>query len=133
MFITTVIYMLTAYFVINYFCLTRMDKISLCIGNPPGIQDTVDRFNLVTFSLCCYLFGIIAFILLQIIDNCTSCCYNYDCCNSYMLPFTQRTVLDINNIETVNIVFLDDLKNKRNMLISMNSLKKSFSDKISNF
>ena len=123
-FFTTVIYIMTAYIVIDYFCLTRTDKISFCLRNNPELHEPVDRTIVELLFYSIYLFGIVAFFLLQIIDNCTSFCYNYDCCNNHMLPFTQRSVLDINNTETDNIVYLNDFKDKRKQLISMFTLKK---------
>lgn len=56
------------------------------------------------------LFGIFPLILLPFLDRCTSCCNKYNFCNNYILPFTKRTILDIENKETSEIVFLDNYK-----------------------
>ena len=113
MIFTNVIYMVIGYLVTDKFCLARIDETLFCFHVSP--TDTiVQNFYLLPMILIFFSssFGIFFFILLQFIDNCTSYYDNYDCCNNYLIPFTQRTVLDINNMETDEILFLKDLKEK---------------------
>ena len=109
---TTIIYIVISYVVISDFCLNRTDKTSFCLHRSEFMDPFMDRYVGIILLSCTYPLGILAFILLQVIDNYASCFYNYDCCNNYMIPFTQRTVLNINNSDTEDIIFLNDLKDK---------------------
>ena len=113
-FFTTIIYVVIGYVVIDNYCQTGQNYTPYCFRKqPPGVEPIImEKSVRIKIFSCFYPLGVLTFILLQVIDNCISCCYNYDCCNNCMIPFTQRTVLDIDNPKTDGILYLKELKDK---------------------